>query len=67
MGRGIQGGYTFPGGASEGVWGSIFYENCRDSILSEQHSKINKTLQTTFACCRCKCKLYEYGEKNGEK
>jgi len=35
-----------------------------DSILSEKHSKINETLETTFACCRYKCNvLHEYGEK----
>jgi len=49
-GRGVQGGYTLPEGASEGVWGwephTFFCENCIDSILSEQHSKINKTLET---------------------
>jgi len=36
----------------------------RDSILSEQRSKINETFDTTFACCRCKCiMLHNYGEK----
>jgi len=63
-GRRYQGGYTFPRGASEEVWGGIFCENCVDSILIVQHSKINETLQTTFACCRCQYNmLHEYGEK----
>jgi len=46
-----------------GNFGVAFFAKTVDSILSEQPSKINKTVHTTFACCRCKCKLHEYGEK----
>jgi len=69
MGKG-SGRYTLPTGATQerrglGVGGPHnFMRNCIDSILSEQHSKINKTLETTFSCRCCKCNmLHEYGEK----
>jgi len=68
---GVQGGYTLPEGVTHerrclGVRAPhIFLRKLRrDSILSEQQSKINKTLETTFACCCSKCNmLHEYGEK----
>jgi len=34
---------------------NVLQKERRDSILSKQHSKINKTLETTFAICRCCC------------
>jgi len=44
--------------------GAIFLRKLRkDLILREQHSKINKTLGTTFARCRCKCNMLHDGEK----